>query len=243
MSKEVSGIPLKNFEDPIRSALINYSELTDGRVVFDHPEQAAKLELTPDKPNSARSIINVLHEHELIGSLFVIAFAPDDATGDNKTFNLGEVVLPNLRPDTKYLPRSKKGTYAEVHLALASQAIDLRYGSEPVMYAGHLSLLGLIDENNVGKIGYVGQDPCMFPYNLALSRPLDPLATLTVGNRDEMLHSEVMGSRFGDPHAVWNNTQAVQVAGFFSLSSELGPDHIEVFRQLGAQEPYLRSAF
>ncbi|MEI6850544.1 MAG: hypothetical protein WCK26_01090, partial [Candidatus Saccharibacteria bacterium] len=80
MSNEVKGVKLSNFEEPIRYALQTYSEIALGKVAFDI-DTASKLELTPDKPNSARSISNVIHLGEVATKLYIIAFAPDDGTG------------------------------------------------------------------------------------------------------------------------------------------------------------------
>jgi hypothetical protein len=61
MTKEVAGVPLKAFEVPIYDALERYSEISEGEVIFENPSAATKLELTPDKPNSARSTVTVRH--------------------------------------------------------------------------------------------------------------------------------------------------------------------------------------
>ena len=237
MAHEVAGVPLSTFEDPIYRALTRYSEITDGRVLFGFLEQAVKLELTPDKPNTARSVVPVYHENEEMGTLYTIAFAPQDATGDDKTFK-AEDLRSRFPNDPKYFPRSKAAVHAEVHLAIASQTMESQ--EDPVMFAGHLRLLGLIGDNYLDEIGYVGQESHSFTSTMRNRHPRNPRVTLTTGQRGEISISDKAGERFGDPHALLNPKEGVvQVAGFIAISPEAAPAHLDAFRELNAREPFI----
>lgn len=246
MIKEVAGVNLEALEDPIYQALTRFSEITDGRVLFGYLEKAVKLELTPDKPNSARSSVPVFHEYEEAGTLHVIAFAPHDATGDDKTYTADQLVNRHFPDDPKYYPRSKARVHAEAHLSLLSQRINSQ--DDPVLFAGHLSMLGVFSrnyfgtmENHLTEIGYVGMESHSFASRIQ-RRDVDkiPHATLTTGYRGEMEHPEAPGERFGDPHALLNMSGlVVQVAGFIAISPEAAPKHLDTLRLLKAEEPFI----
>lgn len=86
-SQELAGISLSRFIDPVRESLKRYENNSHGFLMFD-AEKAGKLELTPDKPNSARTATPVNYLNDYIGTLYVIAFRPGDGTGDEKTYSL-----------------------------------------------------------------------------------------------------------------------------------------------------------
>lgn len=246
MTKEVAGVALKDLEDPIYQALTRFSEVTDGRVLFGDLGKAVKLELTPDKPNSARSSVPVYHEYEEAGTLYVIAFAPHDATGDDKTYKASQLINRHYPNDPKYFPRSKANAHAEAHLAILSQ--DIHKQTDPVLFAGHLSLLGIFNrdyfgtaENHLAEIGYVGMESHSFASAVREGRSgLKPRTILTTGYRGEMEHPEAPGERFGDPHALLNRSGfVVQVAGFIAISPEAAPKHLDVLRHLKAKEPFI----
>jgi hypothetical protein len=236
MAHEVAGVPLTTFEDPIYRALTRYSEITDGRVLFGFLERAVKLEPTPDKPYSARSSVPVYHENEEMGTLYTIAFAPHDATGDDKTFKDADIATSRFPREPKYSPRSKAAAHAEVHLAIASQTMESQ--NDPVMFTGHLSLIGVVGGNHVIEAGYIGQESHTFASAMRNRQPQYPRATLTTGYRGEMDNLGDPGERFGDPHALLNWFQGVvQVAGFIAISPEAAAAHLDAFRELKAEEP------
>jgi len=238
MAHEVAGVPLKTFEDPIYHALTRYSEITDGRVLFGFLEKAVKLKLTPDKPNSARSSVPVYHEHHEIGTLYTIAFAPQDTTGDDKTYKSGDIVTGRFPDDLKYYPRSKATVHTEAHLAIASKTMDST--EDPVMFAGHLRLLGLRGGVYLDEIGYVGQESHSFTNTVSYGRPRSPRATLTTGYQGELVNPGNPGERFGDPHALLNPKEGViQIAGFLAITPEVALAHLDAFRELNAREPFI----
>ena len=154
MAHNIQGISLAHFEEPIREALNQYSYMADQRVIFD-VETAARLELTPEKPNSARSVSSVQHEGEAdIAQLYVIAFAPGDGSGHPSTRKEYVPGLGWFHKEDPIAPRAKDGIQAEAHLTLATQLIDQPL-SDPKLYAGSLSILGLVD-SKLMTIGTAG---------------------------------------------------------------------------------------
>ncbi len=249
MSREVSGVPIAVFEDYIHMALREYTRVSDGRVTFDDHEHAANLELTPDKPNSARSSIAVRHLGEVAGTLYVIAFAPGDGTGDESAFKLADIDTGSRPHETKVVPRSKATTHSEVHLTIASKEIELP-NEHPKLHGGGLEVLGLEETEGALKLVRVAEvGESQFSLNtrveaIASGRRsrfanIQPRASLTVGYYGANSNNGVGGERFADPHAVYNPSETtVQVCGFIAIAPEMAPKHLEVLGLLGAKEPY-----
>ena len=243
MSEEVSGIPLSEFRDPIHVALTEYAEQADGLYSFDF-YNAPKLGFVPGKL-TARSQTDVMRLDEKVADLFVIAFAPRDGTGDDKTYTLDQLDMGQFPNDKKYIPRSKAATHSEAHLTIASKKIET--SDDPRLFAGHLSIIGLVGRDNdlVSEVGYVGQGVQSFTTSLShgIKRgyPTRPTTTLTTGYKYGLIDPVNSGERFGDPHAIVNRVEyAVQVAGFIAISPEMAPEHLELLRWLRAKEfqPY-----
>lgn len=235
MTAEITGIKLKELEIPIHDALEQYQDLSQGSLTFEL-DDVGLLVPTPDKPNSARSQTVVRHLGEKIGDLYVIAFKPGDGTGDEKTYSLDDLVVGSGYPRaTKVVPRSKEGTHSEGHLSLLSQKIDDVH-ADPEKFAGRYDLLGL-DGKVIKKMGELGHSTTV---SLA---DLTPITTLTVGWRDSResidtpLGRMSFQERFGDPHAVYNPNNAVQVAGFLAISDEVYQKHPEILASLNPREP------
>jgi hypothetical protein len=227
MTKDVAGVALKDFEVPVHDALQTYQEMSEGSLQLDL-EAAPHLELTPDKPTSASSATDIRHLGETIGKLFVIAFAPYDGTGDESTYSLDYLGLSRGIPkDSKIVPRSKAGIQNEIHLALAGKFTDV--GEELVPYAGHLDIIGFNDKGLIGLIGSLGQNLTPFVNALESSRPAEPTASLTIGK-------DIMGTRAGDPHAVYNGFgNVLQLAGFIAITDEMAAGHASLAGKLGAR--------
>ncbi len=244
MVKEVAGVPLVAFEDPIHYALERYSSQSDGEIEFVDADSVPKLELTPDKPNSARSTTAVTYLGETVGILFVIAFAPEDGTGDESAYRLADINTGRFPRAPKVVPRSKSAADSEAHLTIATYQVDGDHDS-PYMYAGSLDLIGfeLADPTKLRKIGQLGQPP------YRLSRPGNPGAskpttTLTTGYFRSGSREGAYGARFGDPHAVYNSLEdKVQLCGFLAISPEVAAQHPAVLQSLRAQEPDMTSLF
>jgi hypothetical protein len=220
MSKELMGVPLERLEQPIRAALYSYEEQSANGLRLDI-ENAHKLELTPDKPNSARSATEVFLRDTQIGKLYVIAFKPGDGTGSQDFYQ-----VKNLRFEKPYpasalaVPRKKIGVHSEVLLTIVAHEIENVHAG-PRMYAGIYDLLGL-DGDMVGKIGELG-------YSKDAFIPV-PLSTFTVGYKDEI-------ERFGDPHAVYSGIPAIQVCAFLAISNGIYQNHPDIWKGLRPQYP------
>jgi hypothetical protein len=233
MAHEVSGVSLESLEDPIRDALMAYSTATDGEVWFEF-DAAALLEPTTEKPNSARSVTKVFYGRDVAAPLYVIAFAPEDATGDDKTYKDGQINTGVFLPNPKYFPRSKAGIHSEAHLALVAKQIES--SNDPVLFAGHLSVLELLN-NTITETTYVGQESHAFAANMASGRKMKPVTTLTTGFEYAVNNPGSPGDRFGDPHAILNRTNALQVCAFIAITNEAAAQHLDVLRLLGASKP------
>jgi hypothetical protein len=221
MSAELMGVSVTRLEEPIGQALRTYEEVSDNGLMFDS-DKASKLELTPDKPNSARSVTDVTFMTEKIGSLYVIAFKPGDGTGDESAHKLASLRVDRPYPrSTLIVPRSKAGVHSEVNLTIVRHSIEDVH-AEPEKFAGTFDLLGL-DIERVTKIGELG--------HLATEKYPIPVATLTVGYGED-------GKRFGDPHAVYNGiSDAIQVCAFLAISDAVHTKYQNVLDGLRPQFP------
>jgi hypothetical protein len=239
-SPEVHGVPLEAFQEPIDTAYGNYQELAGNNNVDISFQRlaAGRLELTPDKPNTARSVTVMRHDDQVIGEVYTILMAPYDGTGDENVFRLGQniQVADGSRVHKWYpgdypaiVPRPKGRAHTELWLPLT--AIDPYAGGSQALHAGKLDVLGT-DSIKVapweltvlGELGLSGQD---FSDALNGFTEVPPRAQLTTGYKD--------GRRFGDPHAIYNATSALQVCGFVALSHEvMAHRHAEVVDALGA---------
>jgi hypothetical protein len=226
----VSGLSLEKLAEPIRPALEAYAEQSDGAVVFDL-DGATKLELTPDKPNSARSATPVEHLGEVAGTLYVIVFASEDGTGDESAYKLDDSMLGGGYPLLpKVVPRSKAGTHSEGHLSIAT---FFPYADEePIMFANHLNLVSF-KEGRLAQLAHLGQDRYDYVQATFRNTAAEPTATFTVG------HNQETGERFGDPHSVFNKEFLVQIAGFLAITDDNVAKHYEALQALDVKEPIL----
>jgi hypothetical protein len=230
----LAGLPLTSFEDPIREALDLYSERTEGKVLFDSGN-AARLALTPDKPNSARSATTVRHLGKTLGTLYVIAFDFEDGTGDESTYKLASQLDFGFYPsDVKVLPRSKASLHSEAHLTLAS-FLPKQPDADPIMFGGSLELVGFRKPRSLARLATLGQSAGEFSHAIFRETQPQPTVTYTTGNHPDT------GERFGDPHAVFNSAYIVQVCGFVAISHEMARDHAAALPTLGAVIPKFRN--
>lgn len=228
---------LRTLRDPIATALEAYEERSDGQVKFN-PKAASQLTRTPDKPNFARSKSPATLRDGTVADVYTIAFMPKDGTGDDKTYQLEQAYLGSLPRKVSILPRSKEATLAELSLAFC--ATDIEEDEGPKLFAGCLSLLGItpkqpvvkLDIVTVGSIGHLGQDHQVLTYN---TEQLEPVTTLTVGPVKN--NALVMGGeRRGDPHAVFNHTQAqLAVVSFFGIARDASTEAFASLQSLNPQ--------
>lgn len=213
--QEIYGVDLKHIRNAALDALTGYQSYGSRGFEFD---LSGEIEMcpTPDKPNSARFNVPLLEHGIMVATAHVIAFAPGDATGDQSSHKVSDVDFGDYLPSLALLPRSKTDKAAEVHLTLASFAIDS--SPDPVYYAGSLDLLSLgpvqtdSQKPRLQRIGTLGQPPGSLQTIMADPQLLaGPNATLTCGN-------DRYGRRFGDPHSVVSTTaNTVQVCAFIGL--------------------------
>lgn len=162
---------------------------------------ASMLNPTPTRPNSARAETDVFDHRELrIGRLIVIAFQPGDGTGDEKSgHTVEELTFPApYLPLTPLVPREKGVIHSEVIMPILAQILDgTPDDGTPRFGEFALDLLGLDSSGNtlerIAKIGGKG-------------------ITYTTGWKD--------GKRFGNPHAVYNSSEDLQVAAFFGITDD-----------------------
>lgn len=149
----VSGIELTSITDPVRQALMGYQSWSEHSVQFDI-DKASQLELTPYKPNAARSATTVHYLGEAIATLYVIAFRPGDGTGDESAYKLADLKTDIYPRNPKVVPRAKS-VHTEAHLTLASFAVD-QPNADPLLYTGNLAVIGISGITLV-PLGEVGQ--------------------------------------------------------------------------------------
>lgn len=242
---EVAGIKIETLSPVISQAVSDYQELSYGLPKpfngNDQPspthqlkfrvKEAGELKLTPDKPNSARSVTMVTdYAGRLVGNLFVIAFKPEDGTGDESSYKVSQFTFEGYPQTAKTLPRDKTGIHTEVYLPLLSHYIEDVH-AEPVIFGGHLDLLGL--DARGGSVRVVKKASLGSP--ATGEQTAHPLYTTSYRDRHENR------GRFGDPHAIYNSNQdSLVVAGFLALSEELykqTPGLIDSLESLRPTEP------
>ena len=216
------GVPVDRFRDPIQHALKRYQEKSSGNLGFDIIP-ASNLTLTPEKPNSARSATPAQYKGKEVGTLYIIAFKPQDGTGDEKTHKLADLDVDTPYPRiTSVVPRSKAGVHSEGHLTIVTHKIEDVH-AEPVLFDGSYDLLGL-EKTRVLKIGTLGQPNLQTAY-------LEPTATLTTGYDRE-------SRRFADPHAVFSMLpDRIQVCAFLAISDAVNQEYANILKSLNPQFP------
>jgi hypothetical protein len=173
---------------------------------------------TPEKPNTARTVVPVLYQGDEVGKIYAIVFAPQDGTGDTNTYTLSQIQLPaQIQHPERLLPR-KKSCIMEAFFPFFTE------------YNGAIfPNTACLDEIVVDKNG--GTERAMLLWNLGVSperfhRSVNdalgniPHVQLTTGHYRN-------GERFGDPHAVYcdpiSSFKAIQVVGFLAVDNKDNP--------------------
>lgn len=201
---------LRQMRAPLEEALQEYEHLTG--LEFQDFED---MKLTPEKPNSARTIAPVTDRNNHIGDLYIIAFQPGDGTGDTSTYRLEDVMIdPNLlhrHMPERVIPRAKTGIITEGYFPLCSET---EYGNI-LLFRGCLWELGIMFDKVITKNMTLGDREIDFISSVSDNRSGKPHVHKTVGTKN--------GRRFGDPHAIYNPRQlprVIQYAGFLALRTE-----------------------
>lgn len=238
---------LVNLREPIEGALGRYQALAGEAIKFDL-ENAAILEPIIDGRYSARSKTIADLGEGVTTDLVVIAFLPQDGTGDESTYNWGDLLIPdeytcNLpkgEPAPKLLPRRKVGIHSEVHMALLEQYARVA-NVKPYYFSGTLDVLGVIG-GSVQKIAEVGAPQA----NPQPAR--DPSAGKTVTTYT-VIGPENSHERQVDPHAIYYPKsklpaylQNINVSAFMAISHEVAAARPGLFDCLRPQLPYLAQA-
>ncbi|RJQ16769.1 hypothetical protein C4573_01760 [Candidatus Woesearchaeota archaeon] len=204
---------LKTLKMPLEKALSAY-EATTGMKFQDFPD----LTLTPDKPNSARTIIPVTYGTAKVGELYAIVFAKGDGTGDSKSYQLENLLIPeefrHAEKPERVIPRAKTGVIAEGCFPFFSLTPE----GYTAMFAASLDELG-IQDNAIVPLWKLGLNDADYAKALRDERRVHPQIYLTVGD-------SLQGTPIGDPHAVYYNRStedALQVVGFLGITDKKSP--------------------
>ena len=208
------------FQRPLESALKDYEELFRGEITFGDFKD---FELTPKKPNYARTVVPVNYEGSKIGDMYVIVFRPGDGTGavGDYGLELADTEVFSPRKKEGLIPRSKKGIICEGYFPMFSlnedSAVALHAGSMQEITVGTRS-------RELERAWILGQSRPLFLEALKESVKLQPRVYYTVGTATDSTTHQL--KRFGDPHSIYDDlfeTNATQVAGFLAITDEKSP--------------------
>ena len=195
-------------------ALQKYEQMTG--IVFDYND--SPFLLTPDKPNTARKVIQASYQGAPVGDLVAIVFLPEDGTGDDKTFKLDDLAIPQLlryeERQERIFPRQKTGVEYEiffpffslVHSGIRMFAVTLE----------ELTVQGSSRPFSIARLQCLGLSPIGYSRALIANDEV-PRMQLTTGYDEN-------GVRFGDPHSIHSaHGSGVQVAGFLAINERYSP--------------------
>lgn len=210
---DVNNLDLRILRRPLEEALSAYE--THPAIKFqDFPD----LTLTPDKPNSARTIIPVICEHAKLGDLYVIVFVKGDGTGDSKTYKLDELIIPpefqHIEKPERVIPRAKTGIIYEGFFPLFSMTPK----GYIAMFASSLDELGIVNKT-ITPLWRLGQNDSDYSKELHGKESANPQVYFTVGKSSNR-------NRVGDPHSIYYNRNiedALQVVGFLGIAGTNNP--------------------
>ncbi len=206
-------IDLSTLRKPLEEALSVYEAQT-GMRFQDFPDLA----LTPDKPNSARTVIPVTYKTAKIGDFYAVVFVKGDGTGDSKTYKLDDLVIPpefqHNEKSERVIPRAKTGVICEGFFPLFSIAPQ----GYVAMFATSLDELGIIGKT-ITPLWKLGQNSLDYSKALHDKVPTNPQIYLTVGKSPK-------GERIGDPHSIYYAMaieDALQIVGFLGITDPNSP--------------------
>ena len=121
MEIRARDLDLTSFRVVLEETLRQYERMHDNQLYFGAFDD---LKLTTDKPNTARTKIPVDYSGTPVGDMYVLLFMRGDGTGDNNTFGLDDLLIPeelkhSSKPE-KVLPRSKRNIICEGILPMFS---------------------------------------------------------------------------------------------------------------------------
>lgn len=210
-------IDLGKLRVPLQEALKQYADFLDPELGF---EEFPDFYLTPEKPNSARTVVPVRYGSSKVGDMYAVVFLHGDGTGDESTPNkLSNVIIPpEIRHDTKperVIPRAKTGVIAEGFFPLFSMN---RYG-RIAPFTAHLAELTLDDQRTVTPTWRLGQNRSEYLRAIYGGLNLRPIVQSTVAGTEED------GNRIGDPHSIYYDmdSDSIQVVAFVTIKDIESP--------------------
>jgi len=196
----------------VKMALNKYEEITNRLLGFDG---LSFFEQYDNKGYFAKAITDVDFYDSNIGKMHIVAFKPEDGTGDESTFRVTDILTPerldyNENP-FKIIPRSKYGVLYELFFPLL--CLD-QYGED--RFAVCLEELTVID-NKIVSLGNIGISQSEFRQAINSGLEIMPHIGMTTAS--------VRPYEFGDPHAIHYDPRVlnvdkeyVQIAGFLSFT-------------------------
>ncbi|MDD5181923.1 MAG: hypothetical protein PHC66_01980 [Candidatus Nanoarchaeia archaeon] len=188
--------------------------------------------LTPEKPNTARTIVTVWQDDEKLAKMFAILFKHGDGTGDANTYKPGQLIVPYYlqfenKPE-RIFPR-KKDCEEEIFLPFFSVIGGKTYDN--IVSLEELTVDSVENPKTIVRAKTLGSSVKEYENMIcgADIKKQQPYHLRTTGYKN--------GARFGDPHAIYqrDDLESIQVAGFISLEKE--NPLIRIFREIPAQ-PY-----
>lgn len=206
---EASDLNLRVLRESLELSLRHYEKKT-GMTFRDFPD----LSLTPEKPNSARTIIPVSFEGSNIGELYAIVFLKGDGTGDSRTYKPADIIIPSelyhFEKVERVIPRAKTGIIYEFCFPFF---FSVNAERKIAMFASSLDELG-IEDGRISPLLKIGLSNPDYSRALDDSLRVQPQIYMTVGTSME-------GKRIGDPHSIYYSKEvedAIQVVGFYGIS-------------------------
>jgi hypothetical protein len=196
-----------------------------------------ELEITPDKPNSARSVAQLRVAGKTAGDLYVIVFGKGDSTGAvSDKYPAGSLEVPEELISRSGLlgsyPRPKT-QLAEICIPLANARVWEKEAAKVTYYQGTaLRILGLehLEDGGVARVAAVDEDKSshVIGWGSSIQAHAKNPSFLTLG-------TDSFGRRVGDPHAIFNPSVHIQVAGFVAVES---PEWFDLLASFDPVNPY-----
>mgnify|MGYP006221322631 CR=1 FL=1 len=206
---------LELFRDALNASLRGYEQVIDSEISFG---EFSDFRVTPDKPNYARTVVPVRYRGSEVGEMYAITFLSGDGTGDENTYKIGDVIIPDefrfKEKQERVIPRSKEGIALEAFFPLFST----NHRGHVIPFAACLEELTLNDHNEIECAWNLGSKQQRYLIQLDSDPESMPRISLTTGTRQYW-------ERFGDPHAIYNPVKVPhsQTVGFLGISDENNP--------------------
>lgn len=184
--------------------------------------------LTPEKPNTARTIVTVWQGDDKLAKMYAILFKPGDGTGDASTYKPGQLIVPEYmqfeKNPERILPR-KKDCEKEIFLPLFS--VINGHVFENIVSLEELTVDDIKNPKKIVEFDFLGDSAEKYKNMIdgVYTIKRAPFYRLTTGYNEE-------GARFGDPHAIYHRKElkSMQMVGFISLEKE--NPLIEIFEKM-----------